>query len=108
MGDENKKSEPGGKGITQRLKRLVADPARRVTLIVLALAVIVFIWYVLADRHTPYTTQARIDALTVPIVPRVSGYVTEVNVRLHSVVEEDETLLQIDKRPFEIGSGRVG
>ena len=104
MGDENKKSEPAStsKGITQRLKRLVADPARRVTLIVLALAVIVFIWYVLADRHTPYTTQARVDALTVPIVPRVSGYVTEVNVRLHSVVEEDETLLQIDKRPFEL------
>ena len=102
MGDENKKSEPASKGITQRLKRLVADPARRVTLIVLALAVIVFIWYVLADRHTPYTTQARVDALTVPIVPRVSGYVTEVNVRLHSVVEEDDTLLQIDKRPFEL------
>ena len=102
MGDENKKSEPASKGITQRLKRLVADPARRVALIVLALAVIVFIWYVLADRHTPYTTQARVDALTVPIVPRVSGYVTEVNVRLHSVVEEDDTLLQIDKRPFEL------
>jgi multidrug resistance efflux pump len=102
MGDENKKSEPASKGIAQRLKRLVADPARRVTLIVLALAVIVFIWYVLADRHTPYTTQARVDALTVPIVPRVSGYVTEVNVRLHSVVEEGEILLQIDKRPFEL------
>ena len=102
MGDENKNSEPASKGITQRLKRLVADPARRVALIVLALAVIVFIWYVLADRHTPYTTQARVDALTVPIVPRVSGYVTEVNVRLHSVVEEDDTLLQIDKRPFEL------
>jgi len=102
MGDENKKSEPASKGIAQRLKRLVADPARRVTLIVLALAVIVFIWYVLADRHTPYTTQARVDALTVPIVPRVSGYVTEVNVRLHSVVEEGETLLQLDKRPFEL------
>ena len=96
MSDEPKEAE------TSRVKRLLADPARRVTLIVLALAVIVFIWYVLADRHTPYTTQARVDALTVPIVPRVPGYVTEVNVRLHSVVEEGDVLVQLDKRPFEL------
>jgi multidrug resistance efflux pump len=78
------------------------DPTRLVTLIVLALAALVFVWYVLADRHTPFTDQARIEALVVPIVPRVSGYVAELNVRLHSVVDEGDQLLRIDPEPFQL------
>ena len=78
------------------------DPVRRVTLIVLAICVLIFIWYVLADRQTPYTDQARVDGLIVPIDPRVSGYVTEMYVRLHSVVTKDEVLFQIDPRPYEM------
>jgi multidrug resistance efflux pump len=60
------------------------------------------VWYVLADRHTPYTDQARVRSLLVPIVPRVSGNVTHIGVRLHSVVSEGDTLFQIDRRPFEL------
>ena len=73
----------------------------QVTLVVLAAAALVFVWYVLADRHTPYTDQARIEALVVPIVPQVSGYVADVSVRLHSVVEPGEPLLRLDPRPFD-------
>jgi multidrug resistance efflux pump len=32
----------------------------------------------------------------------VSGYVTEINVRLHSVVEQDSLLFVIDQRPYEL------
>jgi multidrug resistance efflux pump len=78
------------------------DPVRLVTLIVLAICIVVFIWYVRADRLTPYTSQARVQALVVPIVPRVSGHVTEVGVRLHSSVEKDDVLFQLDRRPFEL------
>ena len=78
------------------------DPVRLVTLIVLALCVLVFIWYIRADRLTPYTSQARIQALVVPIVPRVSGHLTEVGVRLHSKVQKDQMLFQLDRRPFEL------
>jgi multidrug resistance efflux pump len=35
-------------------------------------------------------------------VPRVSGYLTEVNVRLHSIVANNQLLFQIDKRPYEL------
>jgi len=79
------------------------DPARKITLVVLGLVVVVFIWYVLADRRTPYTTQARIQGLTVPIIPQVSGYLTDINVRLHDRVEPGDTLMQIDTRLFVIG-----
>jgi len=78
------------------------NPVRRVTYIVLAVCIIVFIWYIRSDRMTPYTDQARIKSLLVPIAPRVSGYLTAINIRLHSQVSEHEVLFQIDRRPFEI------
>jgi multidrug resistance efflux pump len=78
------------------------DPIRRVTRIVLIVCAVIFVWYLFADRLTPYTDQARVTGLIVPIVPRVAGYLTEVNVRLHSVVEENDLLFQIDARPYEL------
>ncbi|MGR9092757.1 MAG: hypothetical protein ACU85U_19470, partial [Gammaproteobacteria bacterium] len=55
-----------------------------------------------ADRFTPSTALARVRSLVVPVVPRVSGYVTEIGVRLHSSVQEGDLLFQIDRRPFEV------
>ncbi|MCP4883781.1 MAG: HlyD family secretion protein [Flavobacteriales bacterium] len=75
---------------------------KKVTLIVLIVTVIFFIWYVSSDRHTPYTDQARIQGLITPVSPRVSGFVTDVNIKLHSKVKAGEMLFQLDKRPFEI------
>jgi multidrug resistance efflux pump len=72
------------------------------TRVVLLLVVLVFVWYLFADRLTPYTDQGRVRALVTPIVPQVSGYLTEVNVRLHSIVDEGEVLFQIDRRPYEL------
>ena len=34
------------------------DPVRRVTRWVLGLALLLFVWYLAADRYTPYTHQA--------------------------------------------------
>jgi multidrug resistance efflux pump len=81
------------------------DPVRLITLAVLAVCVVIFIWYVKSDRVTPYTSQARVRSLIVPIVPRVSGHITQVGVRLHSMVEQDDVLFQIDRRPFELAVG---
>jgi multidrug resistance efflux pump len=78
------------------------DPIRKITLIVLSVCLVIFIWYILADRHTPYTDQARVQTVLVPIVPRVSGYLTEVDVRLHTRVDEGDLLFQLDRRPFEL------
>jgi multidrug resistance efflux pump len=78
------------------------DPIRRITRIVLIVCAAVFVWYLFADRITPYTDQARVQGLIVPVVPRVSGHLTRVNVRLHSVVSADDVLFEIDRRPFEL------
>jgi multidrug resistance efflux pump len=78
------------------------DPIRRVTRIVLIVCTVIFMWYLFADRLTPYTDQARVTGLVVPIVPRVSGYLTEVNVRLHSVVNQDDVMFVIDQRTYKL------
>jgi multidrug resistance efflux pump len=78
------------------------DPVVRATRIVLGICAIVFVWYILADRYTPMTSQARVRTLFVPVAPRVSGYVTSVEVRLHSMVSAGDALFQLDPRPFEL------
>lgn len=74
--------------------------ARRLTYIVLSICVLIFVWYLRADRFTPYTDQARINALVIPIVSQVAGYLTDVRVRLHSRVMKDDTLFVIDRRKY--------
>jgi len=78
------------------------DPVKLFTFIILGICIIVFIWHVWSDRQTPYTDQAKIKGLAIPIAPRVAGYITKINVRLHSLVKRGDTLFQIDKRPFEM------
>lgn len=77
------------------------NPVKLLTIIVLLLCVFFFAWYIVSERHTPYTDQARLNALVVPIVPQVSGYLFGVHVRLHSKVSVDEVMFQIDKRLYE-------
>lgn len=76
------------------------SPVRTITLAVLVISMLFFLWYVLSDRHAPYTGQARINGLMVPVVPRVSGNLTSINIQLHSQVHAADTLFQIDRRPF--------
>ena len=94
-------ADQGATVAASRRKRRM-DPTRRITLYVLAAVVVVFIWYVVADRITPYTAQSRVQGLVVPIAPQVSGYLVDVKVRLHDIVEPGDTLMQLDRRQYEL------
>jgi len=78
------------------------DPVRKWTLIILALCGVLMIYYIIADRVTPYTTQARVNALVVPIAPEVSGTVTDVAVKSNQFVQTGDLLLQIDRERYEL------
>ncbi len=78
------------------------SPIKFITRFVLVISLLFFVWYILSERHTPYTDQARIKGLITPVTPRVSGYVIGINVKLHSKVKAGDTLFQLDKEPFEI------
>src|SRR5438128_1052547 len=51
------------------------------TILVLALIVSSLVWYFVADRLTPYTSQARVQAFVVPVAAEVSGRVLKVHVK---------------------------
>jgi multidrug resistance efflux pump len=78
------------------------DPVRKWTLIVLGICAVLIAWYLLADRHTPYTSQARVHALVVPIAPQVSATVTDVFVSNNQYVEEGEELFRVDPERFRL------
>ena len=83
-------------------KKPKVSPVKIMTLVVLAVCFIMFLLYVLSDRHTPYTDQARIKGLSIPIVSNVSGFITDISVQLHSAVNVGDTIFQIDRRPYEL------
>lgn len=78
------------------------DPARRITLIALAIVAVLFGWHVVADRATPYTDLANVDGYVVPIAAQVPGYVTEVGVVLNQAVEEGDLLVRVNPVPYEL------
>jgi len=78
------------------------NPIRRITLIVLAVCLFLFVWCVGADRLTPSTDQADIRGFVVPIAPMVDGIVKKVNVQENQVVPLGHVLLEIDPTDYEL------
>jgi multidrug resistance efflux pump len=79
-----------------------ADPVRRWTFILLAVAALLLAWHLRADRVTPMTSQARVNALVVPIAPEVSGTVTGVFVDNNQAVSAGQELFQIDIERYRL------
>ena len=78
------------------------DPVRRWTLIILGACVVLMGYYLVADRVTPYTTQARVHAFVVPIAAEVAGTVTDVPVGSNQVVAAGDLLFQVDRERYEL------
>ena len=86
----------------------VAKFARRVLLsarvwvlfILLVIAALVA-YYVLSDRHTPWTSDAYVQAYVIQVAPRVEGQVIRVHARENQAVKKGEVLFVIDPRPYE-------
>jgi multidrug resistance efflux pump len=75
---------------------------KRLSFLTLIFTLLIFIWYIASDRITPNTDQARVKGLVLSVAPMVNGYVTNVNVGLHSEVKKGDTLFMIDRKPYEI------
>jgi multidrug resistance efflux pump len=84
-----------------------ADPLRRWTLAILVLCVLLFGWTLIADRLTPYTSDASVRTFVVRNVPEVSGKVIEVAVRDNQIVRTGDLLYRIDPTPFGIAVERA-
>ena len=78
------------------------SPARKIVLVTLAVLLAVYIYNVIADRVTPYTSQAAVDTFLVQIAPEVAGQVQQVPVTDNRAVRKGQVLFRIDPEPFEI------
>jgi multidrug resistance efflux pump len=83
------------------------DPLRRWTLVILFLCVLLFGWTLIADRLTPYTSDASVRTFVVRMVPEVSGKVVEVGVSDNQTVRTGDLLYRIDPTPFRIAVERA-
>ena len=99
MTDENDNETPA----EEEIETPPADPVRKWTLILLGVAAFMMIWYVVSDRVTPYTSQARVHAIVVPIAPEVSGIVTEVAVSSNQAVSAGDLLFRVDSERYDLG-----
>jgi multidrug resistance efflux pump len=79
-----------------------SDPVRRWTLIILAVIFVLFFYSIVADRMTPYTSQARVQAFIARMAPEVAGRVFEVPVTDNQRVKAGDVLFRINPEPFEI------
>ena len=73
------------------------DPVRSWTIRILALCVVLLFAYLVADRITPFSSQARVHATVVPIAADISGTVTEVAVENNQVVQAGDVLFRLDE-----------
>ena len=77
-----------------------SNPMRKVILIALGLLLVLFIYHVLSDRYTPYTSQARVETFLTQIAPEVAGDVLDVGVKDNGSVKKGQVLFRIDPEPY--------
>jgi multidrug resistance efflux pump len=87
-------SAPPGKG------------ARIGLIIVLALIIASLLWYFVADRLTPNTSQARVQAFVVPVAAEVAGTVLALHVKNDEEVQRGQPLFDIDPSQYRIALER--
>jgi multidrug resistance efflux pump len=81
--------------------------AKKITLVLLALCVLFFIWYIASDRLTPYTDLARVDGFVVPIAPLVSGRLDDVLVERHAMVNAGDVLVRVDPTQYQLALSKA-
>lgn len=84
-----------------------ADRSGRAVKWVVGLIAVSLVWYLLADRFTPYTQQARVQAYVVPVAAEVSGRVTRVLVHNNQEVNPGDVLFEIDGDQYRIAADRA-
>jgi multidrug resistance efflux pump len=78
------------------------SPARRIVLVTAGVLLAFYVYDIVADRVTPYTSQAAVDTFLVQIAPEVTGQVDYVGVTDNRPVSKGQVLFRIDREPFEI------
>ena len=76
--------------------------SRRWIGVVLAACLVIFAYNLVADRLTPYSSHATVQAYIVGVAPEVAGNVVEVGVVDNQVVNGGDLLFRIDPQAYEV------
>lgn len=68
----------------------------------LAVFVLAFIYFIIADTHMPLTPEARLLRIVTPVASQVSGRVTAVEVSNNQHVKAGQVLYRIDDRSYRL------
>ena len=71
-------------------------------LVLVSLIIVSLALYLLGDRLTPHTTQARVQAFVVPVVAEVAGKFVAVHIRNNQEVQPGQPLFDVDPEPYQI------
>ena len=77
---------------------------RRITLIAVAIAAVIFVYYVIADRTTPFAGDAQVQAFVLRVASELNGRVETVGVTDNQIVEPGAELFRLDRTSFEIAA----
>ncbi|MCP3852690.1 MAG: HlyD family secretion protein [Gammaproteobacteria bacterium] len=100
--DKNSAPEDSGQAETGAKKSIATG-----TIIVLLLIIVSLVWYLAADRYTPYTQQARIDGYVVGISSEVSGVVKQVWVKNNQLIKKGQKLFEVERSQYEIALNKA-
>lgn len=81
--------------------------SRRGVIGLLVVIILLLCWYLAADRLTPYTSQARIQAFVIPIAAEVGGQIQKVYVRDNQKVSPGDKLFELDPEPYDIALAKA-
>src|SRR5262245_65417425 len=81
--------------------------ARTGAMTIATLIVLSLVLYLVGDRLTPYTSQARVQAFVIPVAAEVSGKVQKVLIRNDDDVERGQALFEVDREQYEIALQRA-
>lgn len=73
----------------------------------LLLIVLSLTWYLFADRYSPYSSQARVQAFVVPVAPEVAGRIARVLVKNDEQVEAGQPLFELDDSQYQIALAKA-
>lgn len=84
-----------------------ANPVKRITLIVIVIAAVLFLYGMISDRFTPHTSQAVVQGYLVRIAPEVGGRVIEIPVSTDQKIEPGTVLFRIDPEQYHLSVRRA-
>ena len=100
-------SQPASEPAPSSPTAVPADPVKKGAKWVVVLIGLSLLWYFFADRYTPYTQQARVQAFVVPVASEVAGRVTRVHVRNNQDVKAGDLLFEVDPEQYQIVVART-